>query len=159
LLFCDWCGDIPELVHAFIARTNKHRDRAIDGISEEALEMLVAYDWPGNVRQLENTLERMVVMRSEGQIDVADLPSKVLKANPAGAYSAWTPKLPVDGVDLAKAVEIFENSLIMQALERTTHNKNRAAALLRLNRTTLVEKLKRRHLVADSKKGRLPRAT
>jgi DNA-binding NtrC family response regulator len=106
------------------------------------------------VRQLENTLERMVVLRSEGQIDVGDLPSKVLKATAAGAYSAWTPKLPADGVDLAKAVEIFENSLIVQALERTTNNKNQAAALLRLNRTTLVEKLKRRNLAPDKKRTR-----
>jgi len=152
-------ADIPQLVAGFIDRCNTRRDRAIDGISDEAMSLLTAFDWPGNIRQLENSLERMVVLRSEGRLEVADLPPKVQKVKPVGAYSVWAPPLGADGVDLQQAVETFENGLILQALERTGNNKNQAAKLLRLNRTTLVEKLKRKKLVVPgprSGSGRPP---
>ena len=144
-------GDVPGLISRFIDRTNARRDRAIESISDEAVELLKAYDWPGNIRQLENVLERMVVMRSEGTLGVDDLPPKVRKAAPGGAFSVWSPQLPPDGVELQKAVETFENSLILQALDRTGWNKNQAASLLRLNRTTLVEKLKRKKIKAPAR--------
>jgi DNA-binding NtrC family response regulator len=140
-------ADIPELARRLVARVNERRGNAIEGISDRAINALAAYDWPGNIRQLENTIERMAVLRGQGVIDVEDLPRKLVRATPPTAYSLWAPTLPEKGVDLPKAVEAFENAFIMQALERTGWNKNKAAALLNLNRTTLVEKLKRRELL------------
>jgi DNA-binding NtrC family response regulator len=109
---------------------------------------LVAYEWPGNVRQLDNVVERMVLLRAEGQIDVDDVPARMQKSRDKAAGQAL--ELPADGIDLRDAVEQFENKLILQALERTGWNKNRAAAVLRMNRTTLVEKLKKKNLLDDS---------
>jgi DNA-binding NtrC family response regulator len=142
------CGDIPGLVDAFILRVNQKRKRSVTGISEAAMAALVAYEWPGNVRQLDNVVERMVLLRAEGQIDVDDLPARMQKAREKAAGQAL--ELPEDGIDLRDAVEQFENKLILQALERTGWNKNRAAAVLRMNRTTLVEKLKKKNLLDES---------
>jgi DNA-binding NtrC family response regulator len=140
-------GDIPGLVEAFIRRVNHKRKRAVTGISEAAMQAIVAYEWPGNVRQLENVIERVVLLRAEGEIDVDDLPGRMQRARPDKAAPAL--ELPEDGIDLRDAVEQFENKLILQALERTGWNKNRAAAVLRMNRTTLVEKLKKKNLLDE----------
>jgi DNA-binding NtrC family response regulator len=140
-------GDIPELVHHFIARANQRRGRAITGVEPRTMEVLVSYDWPGNVRQLENALERAVLLKSEGLLCVDDLPEKLrsVAARPLPQRSPWDePVLPPEGIDLKEALEAFETSLIRQALERVAWNKNRAAALLQMNRTTLVEKLKKK---------------
>jgi DNA-binding NtrC family response regulator len=141
-------ADIPTLVHAFVSRANGKRKRAVSGVSPAAMDALTHYDWPGNVRQLENVVERMVLLRAEGLIDVEDLPARMHKVVPsAGEKPAL--ELPEDGIDLRDAVEQFENKLILQALERTGWNKNRAAAVLRMNRTTLVEKLKKKNLLDE----------
>ncbi|MCS6797078.1 MAG: sigma-54 dependent transcriptional regulator [Myxococcota bacterium] len=138
--------DIPELVHWFIARANRRRNRRIEGITPEALDALCRADWPGNVRQLENLVERMVVLRSEGVLGLEDLPPRLVGSpNPTTALGPTfaRPSLPPDGIDLREEVERFERALVEQALERTGGNRNRAAALLRIGRTTLVEKLRK----------------
>jgi DNA-binding NtrC family response regulator len=140
--------DIPALVEAFVRRVNTKRKRGVTGVTPAAMRALTAYEWPGNVRQLENVVERMVLLRAEGLIDVEDLPARMHKATQA-ASEAQALELPEDGIDLRDAVEQFENKLILQALERTGWNKNRAAAVLRMNRTTLVEKLKKKNLLDE----------
>lgn len=135
-------ADIAELVEHFVARTNEKRGRNISGIADEAMEVMVAYEWPGNVRQLENTIERIVVLKTEGLVELEDLPNKI--RNAGSSKTARGPELPEDGINLKDAVEGFENALILQALERTGWNKNQAATILRMNRTTLVEKLKKK---------------
>ncbi len=140
----DRVSDIPELVQHFIRKAAKRRDRRVTGINLDAMERLKAYEWPGNVRQLENTIERMVVLRGDGELDVEDLPPKIRSAQPRPPGESGAPTLPEDGIDLRDAVEEFENALILQALERTGWNKNRAASILRMNRTTLVEKIKKK---------------
>ena len=148
-------SDIPELVRHFMTRANQRRGRKITGIDPRAMELMVGYDWPGNVRQLENAIERMVLLKGEGELGIEDLPEK-LRAAPVrtGARrSPWEePQLPPDGIDLREALEAFESSLIRQALERVGWNKNRAAALLQMNRTTLVEKLKKKGFVQGDDK-------
>jgi DNA-binding NtrC family response regulator len=139
-------ADIPELVEHFIRRGNERRGRRIEGVEPLAMEALCLYDWPGNVRQLENTIERIVVLRSEGVIQLDDLPPKLIERRRSEVSAASEPVLPDDGIDLRDAVDRFENALILQALERTGWNKNRAATILRMNRTTLVEKLKKKGL-------------
>ena len=137
-------GDIPVLVDEFVRKFNQRRGREIVGLTDEAMEVLVGYDWPGNIRQLQNAVERMVVLKATGRLDVEDLPRRVRRgSNPVETRSV---SLPEDGLDLRDAVEDFENKLIVQALERTGWNKNQAASILRMNRTTLVEKLKKKKL-------------
>jgi len=148
-------SDLPELVRHFLARANQRRGRKVTGFDPRAMELMIAYDWPGNVRQLENTIERMVLLKGEGELGLEDLPEK-MRATPARSAtkrSPWEePLLPEEGIDLREALESFESSLIRQALERVGWNKNRAAALLQMNRTTLVEKLKKKGFVQGDDK-------
>ena len=106
------------------------------------MRRLMAYSWPGNVRQLENAIERAVALSAgRTQIDVADLPAEIQQAQEPALPS--TVSLPEEGLDLDAFVAHIERELIERSLERTGGNKGRAAKLLNLKRTTLVEKLKR----------------
>jgi len=141
----DHASDIPALVQHFLLTTSTRTGRHDVSVSPAALRLLTEWSWPGNVRELENTIERSVVFCRTNVIEPEDLPAAVRglgSVRPAG------PSLPDSGVDLRNAVESFENNLIRQALDRTGWNKNQAARLLNLNRTTLVEMLKRKRLAA-----------
>lgn len=139
--------DIPLLVGHFLdklareagappATPNPHT------VSQDAMRHLMAYHWPGNVRQLENAVERAVAFSAgRGPIDVADLPTEVQEARETVLSSSVT--LPEEGIDLTAFVANVERELIERSLERTGGNKGAAARLLQINRTTLVEKLKR----------------
>ena len=148
-------SDVALLVREFIQSTNERRNRHVTGIDPEAVDILSRYPWPGNVRQLQNIIERMVLLRAEGQLNLEDVPESILMsvgAAPAAppSFSALDrPSLPEEGLDLRDTVERFESSLIEQALERAGGNKSRAATILRMNRTTLVEKLRKRGFVDD----------
>ncbi len=135
--------DIPLLVHNFLRRAVEKSGRAVVGVSRATAELLMQYPWPGNVRELENTIERAVLLCTGSEIEPRDLPARVLGLGKERRVGA---RLPDSGMDLRAAVEAFENQLIRQALERTNWNKKRAAALLGLNRTTLVEMLKRKRI-------------
>jgi len=135
--------DIPELVHHFLEVAKDDKGKQIAGISDEAMELLCTYPWPGNVRELENLVERLVVLGGEGEISAEELPAPF---HAAVAMEATAPRLPIDGLSFRDAVDEFETGLILQALEHTQWNKNRAAQLLGLNRTTLLEKIKKKGL-------------
>jgi DNA-binding NtrC family response regulator len=135
--------DIPLLVHHFMAKARAKTGRPVTEVARAAAELLATYDWPGNVRELENTIERAVLLCPSDRIQPSDLPTRV---RGLGSERPVVAKLPDAGIDLRAAVESFENDLIRQALERTGWNKNQAANLLGLNRTTLVEMLKRKRL-------------
>jgi len=142
----DRVADIPMLAQRFLEQTSLKVGRAGLSISPAAMEHLVRWSWPGNVRELENALERGVILCPGSVIEPSDLPARVqglVAALPGRAFAA---ELPDGGLELRAAVEAFENGLIRQALERTGWNKNQAARLLGLNRTTLVEMLKRKRL-------------
>ena len=144
--------DIPLLAEAFLGELCRKRGLEITGIDPAAMQALMTYSWPGNVRQLNNTLERMMLMRGTGTLELQDVPEKirgVTRGAVAQHGTSGEPILPAEGLDLRESVERFENGLIRQALERTQGNKNRAAALLKLNRTTLVEKLKKQSRLAE----------
>jgi transcriptional regulator with PAS, ATPase and Fis domain len=140
----DRAGDIPTLVSAFIDDANRRRGTRVHGIEDEAIAMLEAHAWPGNVRQLANIIERMVILRADGLLTAEDVPAKVRAVERTSILENEEAVLPAQGIDLRAALERFESAMLRQALERTRGNKNRAAALLKLNRTTLVEKLKKR---------------
>lgn len=134
--------DVPLLVKHFLEKFG-HESRGTESavVSQEAMRRLMAHTWPGNVRQLENAMERAVAMLAgRTSIEVADLPPDLQIAS-----AATTPSLdlPEEGLDLAMLVAKIERDLIERALARTGNNKGAAARLLSLKRTTLVEKLKR----------------
>jgi len=138
-------GDIPVLCSHFLGRANAERAGAVAGVTPDAMELLCRYPWPGNVRELENLIERLVVVKRRGVIGSADLPPAFREApSPRSEREALLgAELPEAGVDLRETLAALEARLIAEALRRCGGNRNRAAALLRLNRTTLVEKLKR----------------
>ncbi len=139
-------SDVPLLAFHFLEKFAKQNQKNIPGITEEAMLSLTEYHWPGNIRELENLMERVVVLkRSEGIIELKDIPVKHFKNIRLDRFVANV-ELPETGLDFNIAVNEFENELILQALQRTDGNKNQAASLLGLNRTTLVEKLKRKGL-------------
>jgi DNA-binding NtrC family response regulator len=141
-------GDIPRLVDHFLARANERHRRQVTGIDPQALAALKAYRWPGNIRELENVVERMVIVKGAGLLTFADLPPAVrAPRTPTPAQGTEIPELPETGTDLRAMLEAVEDRMIGEALERTGGNKNRAAELLGLNRTTLVEKLRRKRIV------------
>jgi transcriptional regulator with PAS, ATPase and Fis domain len=136
--------DVPLLVQHFLKKAKERVGRTnIGGVSRAAAQVLADYQWPGNVRELENTVERAVLLCQGSLIEPKDLPQRLCGL---GVEKRMSPRLPDSGLDLRNAVESFENQLIRQALERTKWNKKQAASLLGLNRTTLVEMLKRKRI-------------
>lgn len=226
--------DIPALIAYFTETTNRSQISSSPcHLSEDLIRHFCELSWPGNIRQLQNTLERLFVMKGGGVIRPQDVPkdlwrqfaidleeqkpsdsksladfswdhlsqrgfferrvyptyagtnapknsplapcspmdktylsqddTKLEKSSPdstaRGSLTTGSPhqeifvpdqfgKLPPDGINLQEFIEELENSLILQALDRTGHNRNKAAKLLGLNRTTLVERIKKRRLVA-----------
>ena len=148
------------LVSAYIEKYNKLTGSSVSSQpSAEALDAFTSYAWPGNAKELEHVIERMVIVKGQGIIDASDLPAKIYQStqsamNGAGALSDVDfPRmfLTDKGVDLKAVVTAFENHLVDQALTRTNGNKNRASMLLGLNRTTLVEKLRKRGMITPLK--------
>jgi two-component system, NtrC family, response regulator AtoC len=134
--------DIPLLVRHFIQKIGAEFGRSSVMVSQDAMRRLMAYQWPGNVRQLENVIERALAFsQGRSQIDVRDLAIELQTEPPAAAAADVI--FPAEGLDFAAYIEQMELALIRQSLERTQGNKRQAAKLLNLKRTTLIEKLKR----------------
>jgi DNA-binding NtrC family response regulator len=140
-------SDIPLLVAHFIARFNAEKKQHLTGVTPAALQMLQSYHWPGNVRELENTVERIAILKGRGMIMPEDLPEKI--ARPSLSRSVPGVNIPDDGIDFDAMVEAFEKQLLMQALVKAGGVKSKAANLLHMNRTTLVEKVKKLRLEND----------
>ena len=139
--------DIPLLIAHFLKRFASADGRNRITFTQDALEILVGHSWPGNVRELENLIERLVILRGGSTIGPEDLPAKFLQNRPLAVATEHLVALPEQGLDLKKTISDLENSLITQALERTQGNKNQASRLLQLNRTTLIEKMKKKGLM------------
>ena len=140
--------DVPLLISYFLEKFNLMNNSEVAGISENALTAMMAYSWPGNIRELKNLIERIVVLKREGTIKSSDLPENIVEESKIVKRPAI--EISKEGICLSTAVNEFEKALIFQSLEKTQWVKNRAAKLLKLNRTTLVEKIKRYHLQPDS---------
>ncbi|MFO0649937.1 MAG: sigma 54-interacting transcriptional regulator [Polyangiales bacterium] len=168
-------ADVESLALFFLqhcaARVNRE---GLAGFDPEAMEALRNWTWPGNVRELENAIERAVLLARSALVTVADLPKAIREHHERAVAAASTAapeappepvpsslalapevpmamldpvvELPAEGVDFRAAVEAYENKLLRVALERTGGNRNQAASLLRLNRTTLVEMLRRKRI-------------
>ena len=133
-------GDVPLLVHYFLAKLNRQLNKNIKAITPEAMAVLESYPWPGNIRELENLIERMVVLGSDNtRIDQGDLPFDVL------FHEETVQSLPgLDGnnTGLLQARHSFELGYITQALRKCKWNQTEAAQLLKIHRNTLLQKMK-----------------
>ncbi len=139
--------DISLLVAHFLDKLNRARPDHPVRIRDDAMEVLHEYDWPGNVRELEHLLERVVILADGAVIGVEHLPTAITSFTTPRNVPSRT--LAANGVDLRLAVAEFEVVLIDQALRRTRGNKQAAARLLGLKRTTLVTKMQRREMPAE----------
>ena len=121
--------EIPRLVEHLLGRQRARMHSDVEGVEPEAMEVLLAYSWPGNIRELENVLERALVLTEGPKISVEDLPEVVRRPAPEG------PGIAIDGADLSvkRQGARLEKHLIQLALDRTGGNKTQAAELLDLS--------------------------
>jgi len=140
--------DISLLVDHFLEQLGEQRGMPSPQLTPAAREALLAYHWPGNIRQLANIIERLVILKRGQQVDLKDLPLCVNRPSQTSTTNEIPfldqLQLPPGGFDLRDALQRFEDTMIRQALTATGGNKNQAAKALGLNRTTLVEKLRKR---------------
>jgi DNA-binding NtrC family response regulator len=134
--------DIPLLAKHFLKKICIDMNRPQLDLSQEAIRAMEGYRWPGNVREMENVIERAIALSDSEIIDSSDLPSRIGGIT-QGVGNLPIPQIPEEGLDLAETVAQIEQTLIQQAMEKSRNIKARAASLLKVNRTTLVEKIKR----------------
>ncbi len=134
-------GDIALLAGYFLEKYCEEMKLPRKAFSPAAVRELLEHPWPGNVRQLENVVERAVALSGHRAVlDVDDLPDEIRAGD---RISLPELRLDADGIHLDSAVSDFEGRLVMQALEKSDWVKTRAARLLNVKRTTLIEKMKR----------------
>jgi DNA-binding NtrC family response regulator len=141
----DRSSDVPLLMEHFLKHYAERNSLERPVISDEVKDVFMGYKWPGNVRELENTIERIAVLHPGQLVTAETLADKFTQVTNASFFKAGF-NIPDGGISLKNVVEDFENTLITKALDKTGWNKNRAAHLLKLNRTTLVEKIKKKNL-------------
>ena len=125
--------DIPGLANYFLRRSALETKKNFTGITEEALQKLIAYEWPGNVRELANVIESAVVMGQGPELGVHDLPAKI---------ASWVPKIFLDGFSYHDAIDDYRRELIEKTLAETQGNRAAAAKILGLQRTYLSRLIK-----------------
>ncbi len=135
--------DIPLLVEFFLKKFCEREEVPLKRLSEEAMERLLNYRWPGNVRELENLVERLVILSESEVITEEDLPEHIRNAEKDLSVFDISGELPEGGIDLQEFLRDIERALIVKALKAADGVKSRAARLLNINRTTLIEKMKR----------------
>ncbi len=121
--------DIPLLAEHFLVKYAEQMGKSISGVSHDAMQLLARYEWPGNIRELENVIERAVALEATPAILVDSLPAAVCEARPAGPAEIRE-TLPDSGFDLEAHVKEIEREYIVQALERTGGVQVKAAELL-----------------------------
>jgi transcriptional regulator with PAS, ATPase and Fis domain len=145
--------DVAVLIRHFLRQHSRKRGMAVMQVEAEALRRLEQYRWPGNVREVENLTERLVILNEDGIVRTSDLPDYIREGGVSTGeeqFSLRDLRLPPEGVDLNGFMQTIEDQLILQALSRTGGNKTLAAELLRLNRTTLIERMRKKGLGAQS---------
>jgi two-component system, NtrC family, response regulator AtoC len=130
--------EITPLIQHFLKQNNQRLGLSIEGVEADALKLLIGYSWPGNVREVQNTLERAMVLTEGNRLTVADLPPNVVHPTVAADGRA----LPDDELSVKKHTSALERRLIRAALERTGGNKTRAADLLELSSRALLYKVR-----------------
>jgi DNA-binding NtrC family response regulator len=138
--------DIPLLSQHFLKKSCKENGLPAKTVSQEAMRLLMAYEWPGNVRQFENAIEYAATMSgTETEIGAESLPTDIRQGT---ATSVVPPvAIPDEGIHFTSVVSQLERDLILRCLEKTGGNKRQAARLLHLSRTTFIDKLQRLNVV------------
>lgn len=136
--------DIPLLVDQFVARFNRLQQKSVQGVAAEALSLLLAHDWPGNIRELENAIERAFILCGDGQIGIAHLPGELT------AHGATEGK----GSGTRSAHDVVDAQAIRAALERNGFNRLAAARDLGIHKTTLFRRMKRLGISLPEQNGR-----
>ena len=138
--------DIPLLAEHFVAKLRSRTRSRATAVASAAMERLVDYDWPGNVRQLENVIERALVLAEGDVLEASDLPLLV-NVNGSRPDSSGAPgDATGDGIDLARVIDDLEENVIRQVLARTGGNKTAAARLLRISKSQLFYKVRKYHI-------------
>ncbi len=137
-------SDIPLLINHFLKKFTNYQKHEIEGFSEEAIDALTEYDWPGNIRELENVVKRTIILSENPIMEFEDLPEHIQQKSVVAQVSD-TDSLD-EGLSLVEAVKDYERKLILEALEKSEGVKTKAAKLLNIKRTTLVEKIKKQKL-------------
>jgi transcriptional regulator with PAS, ATPase and Fis domain len=138
--------DIPLLIQRFITQFCETHKLEMKTVSPQVMKAMMGYEWPGNVRQLENIVERMVALTgTRTAIMPPDLPPEIQSSESFGNGTVF--EIPEEGINFTNIVVDMERELILQGLRKANGNKKLAAKLLNLKRTTLIEKIKRIGLV------------
>jgi transcriptional regulator with PAS, ATPase and Fis domain len=144
-------SDVALLVKHFLGLHGARKGKRVVRIDSAALAVLEEYRWPGNVREVENLIERLIVLNEDGTIGVEELPDYVRQRDVAEHPA--NEALPASGMDLDRYLEKIENGFICQALERARGNKTLAAGMLKLNRTTFIERLRKKGLLTTARQN------
>ncbi|UCH41008.1 MAG: sigma-54-dependent Fis family transcriptional regulator [Gammaproteobacteria bacterium] len=152
---CERRSDIPLLIHEMISRIERE-NRGSVRLSKKAISMLQQYDWPGNIHELTNLIERLAILFPHGVVDSKDLPEKYQvtdavtpdieageEESVVASLDPYLAELPNDGIDMKKYLSNIEIALIVQALSMSYNVVARASSILNLRRTTLVEKMRK----------------
>ena len=143
--------DIPLLIQHFLDLFNEELRKDTHSVTPEAMERLMAYHWPGNIRELRNVIERVMILENKQRIELSDLPAVVADSDPAGAETveARIASPPTVG---SMTLEDMEKRAIREALERVGHNQVQAAKLLGISRDTLRYRMRKFGLLEDAQR-------
>ncbi len=147
--------DIPALITFFIEENNKEYETNIQGITHEALDYFINYPWPGNIRELQNMIERISIIKDEGYIEVKDLPEKIIQnmnKSSENNYNSLFYTNTNEQFDFKKMIESYQKEIILYSLKKFNWNKKKASEFLKLKRTTFVEMVKRLDIDNDKLK-------
>jgi DNA-binding NtrC family response regulator len=140
--------DIPLLVDQFVTRFNRLQAKRVQGITTEALSLLMAHDWPGNIRELENAVECAFILCNEGHIGIQHLPKELTaRSGVVGRES-----------DVRAAHDVLDAQAIRTALERNSFNRLATARELGIHKTTLFRRMKRLGVSLPERDGRSKRS-
>lgn len=129
--------DIPKFADYFLHLSNQELGRSVSGFDKQAMELILSYTWPGNIREIKNAIKRSVLLCTSGVITAKELPAEMLENEPGKAANRLT-----SNTDLKSLAETNERATIINVLQQTRFNKSKAAQLLNIDRKTLYNKMK-----------------
>ena len=131
--------DLPIFVQHFVDKANDELDRNVRELSKEVMDVFQKYDWPGNLRELNNVIKRLVLLSKEEVATLSALPSEMITA-------MEDQQKPAPGSDLKALQETHEKEMIEKVLQEVRYNKSKAAKLLNIDRKTLYYKIEKYHI-------------
>ncbi len=133
--------DLPLLIETLLKKFHHAMGKSVQGVSSEAMEVLMGYSWPGNVRELQNVIERMMILSKGDRIEMSDLPGYLVDSARTRSRRSDSPSEFSDRISLEDSIHKYERGLILKALQKCDNNKTQAANLLGLSRSTFRYKL------------------